>query len=343
MTGGGPVLITGALGFVGRWLVGDLLASGVQVFGLDLVPAGTEPPAGPAPFRLAGPNPELPEAWTYEAPAGSWTLIPCSLVDAVALSGWIQRLQPGAVYHLAAQSSAAHSFQDPEGTFATNVGGALNLLEGIRALPPATRPILLAFGSAEECGRPVGQPTPFTEESPLQPISPYGVSKCSQTLLCQQYFRSFDLPIIATRSFSHTGPGHDPRFAFPSFAGQIAQAERGEREPRLSVGNLTPVRDYLDVRDVIRAYQLLVASGEPGEVYNVCSGESLTMQGLDILLEGARCPIEVHPDPERQRPADLTYLVGSCAKLHQRTGWRPERDLRATLNELLAWARGEDS
>jgi GDP-4-dehydro-6-deoxy-D-mannose reductase len=159
-----------------------------------------------------------------------------------------------------------------------------------------------------------------------------------------QYHRSYGIPTVATRSFSHTGPDQSPVFVFPSFARQIVAIERGENEPVLKVGNLSPVRDYLDVRDVIRAYRLLATAGQPGQVYNVSSGQPLTVQqGLEILLKGSRCQVEVQPDPDRQRPADIPYLVGDSGKLRRQTGWQPDRDIRATLHELLERARGDYS
>ncbi len=337
-----PVLVTGAAGFVGRWLVADLLAAGCRVIGLDLVRDPSAPPAQIGPFRLAGGDEASRTGFRYQGDTGQWVLEPCSLVDAEAVRELVNQVRPGTIYHLAAQSSAAASFGDPRGTFAVNVSGTLNLLEAVRALPEAEWPKLLAVGSAEEYGPQGDSPVPLTEDAPVQPVSPYGVSKVTQTLLCQQYHNCFDLPAIATRSFSHTGPGHDPRFAFPSFARQIATAEAGQRDPVLAVGNLSAVRDFLDVRDVIRAYRLLVAHGESGQVYNVCSGHPLTIQeGLEILLAQARFPLEVTPDPDRQRPSDIPYLVGDGRKLRRRTGWSPERKIATTLGELLEWARKE--
>ena len=145
-----------------------------------------------------------------------------------------------------------------------------------------------------------------------------------------------------TRSFSHTGPGHDTRFAFPNFARQIAAAEAGAGPREIVTGDLSPVRDFLDVRDVVAAYRLLLKEGRPGEIYNVSSGNSLTIsQGLEILVDGASCPITVRRDPDLCRPSDIPFMVGDSGKLRRETGWEPEWEIKNTLTELLQAARKE--
>jgi GDP-4-dehydro-6-deoxy-D-mannose reductase len=337
-----PTLVTGALGFAGRWLIGDLLAEGLPVIGCGRLPAGEEAPLRCGPFTRAETAADVSGGMVYSGSGHTWTFYPCALEEPGAVAEILARERPCTIYHLAAQSSAGRSFGDPLDTFASNLTGTLHLLEAVRDLPPAERPGMLAIGSGEEYGAAGERRTPFAERCPLAPVSPYGVSKAAQTLLCQQYHRSSGLPVVVARAFSHTGPGHDTRFVFPSFAQQIVAAERGEQEPILRVGDLSPVRDYLDVRDVIRAYRLLAARGEPGQVYNVCSGRALTIRdGLEILLQEARCPLDIASDPERCRPADIPYLVGDGTKLRARTGWRPEHPLHATLRELLNWTRKE--
>ncbi len=336
-----PSLVTGPLGFVGRWLLPELLREG-PVVGVGLAPS-ERPAPRLGPFTLAGPDPHCEGGLVYRGEPGAWTFMPIALADEEGLRRALDGCRPAAVYHLAAQSSAARSFTDPVGTIRTNVDGLQNLLEAVRALPREEAPTVLAVGSCEEYGaQPPDRPLP--EDTVLRPVSPYGVSKAAATLLALQYHRSYGLPVLATRSFSHSGPGQDPRFAFPSFASQIAAIERGKAEPVLKVGDLSPVRDFLDVRDVVRAYRLLVAEGRPGEVYNVCSGRALTIgEGLEILLREARREIRVEPDPARYRPVDIPYMVGDATRLRRQTGWRPERDFAASLGELLAWAREEQA
>ncbi len=335
------ILVTGATGFVGCWLVENLLGTNARVVGLGRLPAGSSHPQTAGNFTLEGEDDTYRGGVRYRGEAGSWSFIPCALEDLNVVRELVATIAPDLVYHLAAQSSAGLSFRDPFDTFTSNVTGCLNLLEAVREQPAAGWPNIIAVGSCEEYGSP-GRTVPLTEQSPLRPVSPYGVSKVTQTLLCRQYHRSYGMPIVTVRAFSHTGPGQDTRFAFPSFARQIAAAENNAAETRLTVGNLAPVRDYLDVRDVVSAYRRLVTHGEPGEVYNVSSGRALTIQeGLEILLESAQCAIEVVPDPERQRPADIPYMVGDSTKLRAQTGWRPEHGIRETLLDMLAWARKE--
>lgn len=307
MTSALPRLVTGAAGFVGRWLVEELRAHGETVVGADRVPG-----------------------------AGRHTL---DLLDARAVTALLEETQPAVVYHLAAQSSAGRSFHDPAGTVAVNVLGALHLIEGVRALPTGRRPRLVVIGSAEEYG-PAPSRSPFHERSPAHPVSPYGVSKLAQTHLCLQAAGTWGLDVVVARPFPHVGPGQAECFAYPSWAVQIAAAERGEREPVLDVGCLEPVRDLMHVRDVVRAYRLLADPDVPGGVYNVCSGRGTSMQtGLDILCEEADVEVRLRTDPERIRPSDIPWLVGDGTKLRAATGWSPQIEPRIALRELLQWTR----
>lgn len=311
------VLITGGGGFVGRHLAAHLIAEGRRVVPLDR--AGT-----------AAPDPEL-VAWELGARADG----------ADALATLLREREIGAIVHLAGQSSAGASFADPVGTFAANVQGSLEVLEAVRSLAAAgeTAPRTLMIGSAEEYGA-AARPDGCREDDPVAPISPYGSSKAAATQLAVQYHRSFELPIIAVRPFSHTGPGHDERFVFPSFAAQIAAIEAGRSEPVLRVGNLSAARDFLDVRDVVRAYEALLATGTAGTIYNVCSGSTLTIaDGLEILLGLSTAKVRVEPDPSRQRPVDIPVLVGDPSRLREATGWTPRVVFGETLGELLAAAR----
>jgi len=335
-------LVTGALGFVGTHLVTALVRAGVPVVGVGKHGPDLPLPQAAGSFRLAGPAYELSGAVTYEGPDGRFWYLPLDLVEPRPVADLLGGLNTSAIYHLAAQSSAAASFADPAGTFAANLTGTLNLLEAVRALPAACRPVVLAVGSAEEYGPQPGAPRPLAEDTPLNPISPYAVSKAAQTLLCRQYAAAWDLPVIPVRSFNHTGPGHDRRFAFPDFARQIAAAEAGAGPAEIRTGDLSAVRDFLDVRDVVDAYRAVVQHGTPGEVVNVCSGTGLTIaRGLEILVAGARVPITVTADPARSRPADTPWLVGDNGRLRRATGWAPEHQIADTLLGLLDEARRE--
>ncbi len=334
-------VVTGALGFVGVHLVTALVRAGLPVIGVGKQVDDGPLPARAGGFALTGPAAELPGAVTYEGPDGRFWYVPLDLVEPRPIAALLERLNVAVIYHLAAQSSAAVSFDDPRGTFAANVTGTLNLLEAVRHQPESARPVVLSVGSCEEYG-PQSGAAPLAEDTPLNPISPYAVSKAAQTLLCRQYAQSWDLPVIPVRSFSHTGPGHDARFAFPSFARQIAAAEAGRGPAEIRTGDLSAIRDFLDVRDVVAAYRALVQHGQPGRVVNVCSGTGLTIaRGLEILVRGARVPVTVTADPARSRPSDTPRLVGDNARLREDTGWSPEHEIEATLLGLLDEARRE--
>lgn len=319
--GSGPVLITGAAGFVGGHLAAALSRDGVPWHGLDR-------PAAVA----ARPSPDLT----------SWQLGDRDQDAPRRLADLIEQRGIGAVVHLAGQSSAGASFGDPAGTVEANLLGTLELLEALRLLAAARRPVptTLVVGSAEEYGAAAPRHGRCQEDQPVLPISPYGTSKAAATFLCHQYWRSFDLPVIAARAFSHTGPDQDERFVFPSFAAQIASIEAGHADPILKVGNLSPDRDYLDVQDVVTAYRALLDDGQPGVVYNVCSGSSLTIgQGLEILLGLSTAQIRVESDPARMRPADIPRLVGDPSRLRHATRWSPRIPFANTLRDLLEAAR----
>jgi GDP-4-dehydro-6-deoxy-D-mannose reductase len=195
-------------------------------------------------------------------------------------------------------------------------------------------------GSAAEYGLCDEGDLPLKEDAPLRPHSPYAVSKVAQGYLALQYTLAFGIPTIRTRSFPHTGPGRGEAFAESSFARQIAEIEAERRPPILEVGNLNAVRDFSDVRDVVRAYFALLERGEPGEVYNICTGVGVPIRDLlRGLIEIAGIDVEIKLDPERLRPSDIPTLVGNPARLETATSWRPRIPLSQTLREILQYWR----
>ncbi len=309
------VLITGALGFVGRHLFRELTDAGYEVWASDLGSFCDD--AGP-PFDAA-------------------RVRACDVTRSEELAQLLSEVVPGAVVHLAAQSSASRSFEHPQETFATNSLGTMNLLEAVRSACPDCA--VLAVGSADAYGPQEGT-SALDEDTPFAPVSPYALSKAAQDLMGIQYWRGHGIKVYRTRSFNHTGPGQTTTFAMPSFACQIAFAEAGRREPVIEVGNLEVVRDFLDVRDVVRAYRLILERGSPGEAYNVCSGRPVELTSLlDILVSHSRVKITVTKSPERMRPADIPFLLGDNSKLRASTGWEPRYDIEQTLSELLDYWR----
>lgn len=257
------------------------------------------------------------------------------LAEPGEVSAALQERMPAAVFHLAAQSSGRVSLQDPLGTVQNNVSITQGLLEAIRDIEPEARPRLVSVGSCEEYGF-VRNPRelPLTEEQPLRPSNPYAVSKAAQTLLCQQYRRTWGLETLAVRSFTHTGPGQDDRFVFSSWARQIATIERDGG--KLKVGNLAVSRDVSDVRDVARAYADLAEIDWPWDVVNLCSGRETSLEeALELLRSAASVRIEVEVDPALMRPADVPRFVGDPARLRELTGWVPSTPLETTLTDLL--------
>jgi GDP-4-dehydro-6-deoxy-D-mannose reductase len=306
------VLLTGANGFVGPHLASALVASGRRVHGAALGP----PPSTPA---LAG-----------------WHT--ADIRDPDSLVAAVENARPDAVVHLAGQSSAAVSFDDPAETFRVNALGTWNLLEAVRKAAPRARVIVV--GSAESYG-PQPEGTRVNESAPFRPVSPYGLSKAAADAFADNAGRTHGLDVVRTRSFAHAGPGQTPRFALPSFAQQIAAIEAGRAEPVLRVGNLDVTRDITDVRDVAAAYVALIERGAAGAAYNVCSGRSLRLSDVTgQLVSRARVPIRIDVDRARFRPADVPYLVGDPTAIRRDCGWQATTPVEQILDDLLADWRG---
>lgn len=260
------------------------------------------------------------------------------VTDAAALRDLLARHRPQAVYHLAAVSHIGGSWSTPAQVFRVNAEGTLNVLVAAR---DAAVERVLVVGSADEYGRVADEDLPLGEEAPLRPLTPYGASKVAAEFLGLQAFLGDGLPVIRVRSFNHTGPGQAEHFLVPALARRIAAAERAGRK-EVPVGSLEPVRDFLDVADVVAAYRLLVERGSPGEVYNVCSGVGRGVAAIaDALLVMARHAIELVPDPTLVRPVDVPRLVGDNTRLRTATGWSPTIPFEDTLAAVLTRWRNE--
>ncbi len=313
------VLITGITGFVGSHLAEYALAQGAEVYGSYRWRSKTE---------------------NIDHLRDRITLVECDLRDLSSVQHLVGISNPDAIVHLAAQSYVQASWHTPAETITTNTISQVNLLETIRPRGQGA-PRFLVIGSSEEYGLVLEGELPIRETNPLRPLSPYAVSKVTQDLMGYQYFKSYGLPIVRARAFNHEGARRGDVFVTSNFARQIAEIEAGRRKPEVLVGNLKAVRDYTDVRDIVRGYWLLLERGEPGEVYNLCSGRGWAIQELlDFLLgESAVTSIAVRPDPARLRPSDVPVLIGDYGKVHAALGWKPEIPFEETLRDLLAYWR----
>ena len=308
------VLITGFTGFVGSHLADYLVARGdIEVFGMHRWRSRLE---------------------NVEHLGTRVRRVECDLRDAAAVRRVLREVRPDRIFHLAAQSYVPTSWLTPGETLGGNVLCQVNLFEAIRDLDLSPR--VHIAGSSEEYGLVLPDEVPIREESPLRPLSPYAVSKVAQDLLGYQYWKSYRLHVVRTRGFNHTGPRRGEVFVTSNFSRQIAEIEKGLREPVVRVGNLDSIRDFTDVRDMVRAYWHALERGEPGEVYNVCSGRGYSgHQLLDILLGLSHVKVEIQQDPARMRPSDVMLLIGDASKFRGITGWEPAIPFEVTLKDLL--------
>jgi GDP-4-dehydro-6-deoxy-D-mannose reductase len=265
-------------------------------------------------------------------------LLECDLSDPVAVRKALETSRPDAIYHLAAQSFVPSSWVAPLQTLHDNVAGQANIFEAVRSL--GLDPAIQIACSSEEYGLVLPDEVPIKETNPLRPLSPYAVSKVTQDYLGYQYFMSYGIRCIRTRGFNHTGPRRGEVFVTSNFSKQVASIEAGLQEPVIRVGNLDAVRDFTDVRDMVRGYVLATEKGKPGEVYNLASGNAITIRAmLDKLISMAKVEVKVETDPARLRPSDVEVLIGDASKFRADTGWEPKIPFDKTLSDLLDYWR----
>ncbi len=312
------VLITGITGFVGPHLADFLLSQG------DVELTGT--------YR------KVENLHTLGSLRDRVHLIQMDLTDKASVQQTLEQTRPDVVFHLAAQSNVARSWQEPARTFDVNVLGTIHLFEAIRTL--SLNPVIQIACSSEQYGLVTQEELPVTEETAFHPLSPYAVSRVTIDLLGYQYFKSYGMRVIRTRAFNHTGPGQTDQFVCSRFAKKIAEIEKGLSDPILTVGNLDAVRDFTDVRDMVRAYALSVTTGKTGEAYVISSDVGRTISDvLELLLGMSRVPIRVETDPALLRPSDVPALFGESKKFRETTGWKPEIPFEETLQDLLTYWR----
>lgn len=290
------VLVTGAGGFVGRHLMHHLEESGDDAIATDRSIDGVD------------------------------------VSDAIALTELFSKVRPEVVYHLAGASDVGGSWQTPQATFRANAEGTLNILWAAREAGVGR---VLTIGSADVYGKVSAEDLPITESLALSPVSPYAASKVSADYVAVQAHLGYGQDVVRARPFNHLGPGQTDRFVAPALAKRIATNELDGTDV-VSVGNLSPERDFTDVRDVVRAYRLLIERGHGGEVYNVCSGRAIAVQQLaEHLISLANTPMSLVADPALQRPVDIPVLLGDNSRIRAHTGWEPQIPLEQTLADLL--------
>lgn len=307
------ILITGAAGFVGTYLAEYCLSQGAEVHGW-VRRSSSDDVSGQIHHKI--------KTESFDMSDKSETL------------DRLKSLSPEWIFHLAAKSHIGRSWEDPQDTLVTNISCQINLLEGLRKLK--AKPRVLIAGSSEEYGIVSRNQIPVDESAALNPVSPYAVSKVAQDLMGLQYFRNYELPIVRIRSFNQSGPRRSDQFVTSAFAKQVAMIEAGLQAPVVRTGNLDAIRDFIDVRDGVRALWLALERCETGEVYNICGGRGYQIRYiLDVLKKLSKTKFEIKYDSSKARPSDLPVLVGDASKFIMQTGWKTEHTFESSLEDLL--------
>ena len=308
-------LVIGAAGFVGKYLIRHLH----DECHMEVVAT------------------KLPHENLTELPATVYNLDILSKDDIIEL---LFEVRPDYIFHLAAQSSVSVAWNNPQLTIDINIKGGVNVLDAVREL--YYKPRILMIGSGEEYGHIRPGETPIIEDNRLNPGNIYAATKACQNMIGSIYSKAYDMEVVMVRAFNHIGPGQAPIFVVSDFCKQVAEIEKGLREPVMYVGNLSARRDFTDVRDVVRSYALLVQHGRKGETYNVGSGKAVEIRTiLDMIISLATKEIQVETDPAKIRPVDVPIIEADITKLQQTTGWQPDIPLAQTIEEVLNYWRNE--
>ena len=311
-------LVTGAAGFVGSHLAEFLLHEGIEVVGLVRPQDDTS--------RL-------------ESILANIQIERGDIRDSGRLTQILREVRPDRIFHLAGITSPAGSLLNPRLAYDVNLGGTLNLLEGVRHLSVDCR--ILFVSSSEVYGMVQGENLPLREESPLLPCNPYAGSKAAGELLACQFYRSFGVKVVRVRPFNHTGPRQSGEFVCSSLARQVAEINLGTRDAEVQVGNPDVLRDFSDVRDIVRGYYLLLEKGEAGEVYQLCSGRPVSVEAILSTLVGlVSVPIRVVVDPARAPLSGNRAVWGVADRAERAVGWKPRYSLEATLRDLESYWEG---
>ena len=248
----------------------------------------------------------------------------------------IKSFKPDYILHLAAFSSVAYSWKYPTESFMNNSNIFLNLIDAIREVDPSCR--ILSVGSSEEYGNVSRTELPLKESQRVNPVSPYAVARVSQELMSKVYVKAYGMNLIMTRSFNHIGPRQDDRFVIPSFIKRIIDIKKsGRDEGEIETGDITIIRDFVDVRDVVRAYYMLLTEGTPGEIYNICSGNAYKLSDIiESIANEVGVKVRTKVNSEFVRPDDNREIVGSAYKIESELGWKPEIVIKDTLKDMIA-------
>jgi GDP-4-dehydro-6-deoxy-D-mannose reductase len=312
------ILITGSSGFVGNYFIDFLEENGIKssVLGVDL-------------FE----NERQNNNRVYV----NYSFKQIDLLDAQSIENVIYLFQPDYILHLASYSSVAFSWKNPVVSFQNNTNIFLNLVEAIRKLGLHTR--LLSVGSSEEYGNVNKDNLPLREDSATDPISPYAVARVSQELLSKIYTQGYGVDVIMTRSFNHLGPRQRDVFVVASFAKRMAELKKqGQTSGIINTGDLSIIRDFLDVRDVIRAYYLLLTKGVKGEIYNICSGQGISLNSIiEKLVQVSGIKVEAILNQDYIRPNDNKIIIGSNEKIYAAVGWKPQISIDQSIKDVYEY------
>ncbi len=305
-------LVIGAAGFVGNYLIRELYANGIEVYAT----------------KFSHNKFDTPYAKVFEL----------DIMDKEAITNLLFKTQPDYIFHLAAQSSGGLAWKNPTLTVDVNIKGSINVMDAVREL--FYKPRVLLIGSGEEYGHIRPGETPIGEENALRPGNIYAATNVCQNMIGNIYSKAYDMELMMVRAFNHIGPGQEPLFVASDFCKQVAEIEKGIREPIMLVGNLAAKRDFTDVRDVVRAYVMLISRGVAGETYNVGSGNACEIrQILDLIISMSHKDIRVEIDPNKIRPVDAPVIEADITKIYQLTGWKPQIPLEQTISETLDYWR----
>ncbi len=305
-------MIIGAAGFVGSYLIQYLKEDGMEVYAT-----------------------KLPHEKIENEDARIFDL---DILDREAIVSLLFEIRPDYIFHLAAQSSVGLAWKNPGLTIDVNIKGSVNVMDAVREL--YYKPRVLLIGSGEEYGHIKPGETPIGEENMIRPGNIYAATKVCQNMIGNIYAQAYDMELMMVRAFNHIGPTQAPMFVVADFCKQVAEIEQGLRNPVMYVGNLEAKRDFTDVRDVVRAYALLIKYGMPGETYNVGSGYAISIREiLDDIIALSPCDITVEVDANKLRPVDVPIIAADIAKIKELTGWEPRISLKQTIKETLDYWR----